>query len=847
MAALKVNNKVLNTMLAALASAILLEPDMAHAAARFAAAPHFLLLEDRERIVFFTDGRVAGAVARQRPDGTIDVVVPGASVDESVATRSFDDAAAGGPGTMRLRLSSAAGDARIEIEHAGAVERVHAFAAGNPSRLTIDLLRERARPKTAERQERQAAGRRGGRDPGGTTANKEESRRAAPAAAASPAPAVDQKRAASAPTPAPSPAALVVNVDATRAAPPPSPTASAQPAGGPAKPGDAVATAQGRSAHGTSGPIACRWRRVAGTAYCAPDPTAAAYAADLGTERLAGQLDRAHDGPGMTPLASSGAAETHLNADVELVRRARDGWLLPVVALYEHALRTHPEFADAPRTRANLALVYHALGFTPELERLARLPGDPVAPFASALLASLLREEGETRDLEPLLATASAAGGFPACLAARVRAELAADRGDEDVAAEIGRLAKVCPRTIVEDAATSWLRARVQLAGGEASKAARALVALERELPRRERALLLSDLARAYRADGHAEAARRTEERLAGGAFGPRAIRRGRVALAALAAEQGRRDAVEAELAGLSPEDVALGRKKAELASAAKLIASGQELAALAKLAQHQLDVRHLSPLEQVALARALRQVGLAGEAEKTIRGLRVIAPARLPDEFWIEVGAQALAREDAEAALATADEWVAARGGEVPVGALVLRSRAYAAKGDGRAAAALVSEQIAALDPGVARDLAIEVAEQVRSADPAAALDLARTALEAQGLEPLAASSRARALRVVAEASEATGDAASAASAFARLADEHAGEPAAAGAAYRAARLAAPAAPVPAVAKTSPSPAPKSAGGAPVDDDPLAKRVAAVGRLYAELVAGRAMNEGKP
>jgi len=151
-------------------------------------------------------------------------------------------------------------------------------------------------------------------------------------------------------------------------------------------------------------------------------------------------------------LTPNGAAETYLNADLELLQAARDGWLLPVMASYERALRAYPEFADAPRARANMALLFHALGFEPELERLSREKDRRAAPFAGVLLADLRREEEQRRDLAPLLDAGIKAGGVTACLAERVRSNLAADTAQRDAFPEaFASLAKVCPRTIVED------------------------------------------------------------------------------------------------------------------------------------------------------------------------------------------------------------------------------------------------------------------------------------------------------------------------------------------------------------------------------------------------------------
>src|SRR5260221_2966546 len=125
-----------------------------------------------------------------------------------------------------------------------------------------------------------------------------------------------------------------------------------------------------------------------------------------------------------------------------------------------------------------MALLYHALGFGPELERLSREKDRLAAPFAGVLLADLRREEEQRRDLTQLLDAGTRAGGVTACLAERVRSNLAADAEQHAAFPEaFATLAKVCPRTIVEDAATAWLRARAMTLGDDATRAAASLAA----------------------------------------------------------------------------------------------------------------------------------------------------------------------------------------------------------------------------------------------------------------------------------------------------------------------------------------------------------------------------------
>ncbi|MBM4244238.1 MAG: hypothetical protein FJ148_10530, partial [Deltaproteobacteria bacterium] len=114
-------------------------------AAELGTAPHFLRLGDRERIVLFSDGPVAGAIADHRADGSIVVTVPEVAAASAIAGREFDDAASGGDGRTKVRITTdAQGAARIEITPADPVGRVHAYATAKPARLTIDLLQKGA-------------------------------------------------------------------------------------------------------------------------------------------------------------------------------------------------------------------------------------------------------------------------------------------------------------------------------------------------------------------------------------------------------------------------------------------------------------------------------------------------------------------------------------------------------------------------------------------------------------------------------------------------------------------------------------------------------------------------------
>ena len=971
-------------------------------AAELGTPPHFLMLADRERIVLFSDGPVAGALADRRADGSIVVTVPKVAAGAAIVGREFDDAGSGGSGGTKVRVSGdPQGDARIEITSTSAVARVHAYATGKPARLTIDLLQEGAqadrpadaaragakpaaaeaaavtaaeaavaKPAAATEPKPQAAPK---SEPAAVAATKPEPAPVAPAKG-EPAPAVAAKPepapvavaknepapiaktepapiartehapapAAAKPETAPAPVAQVKNeappaahasgdaaahggiaatestpaaaaasasrdvpplldddnrdLPAAPAAPPvvaqaPVPTPTASPAvsakekkGKKGKAAVAVATAPAPAPVATGAVAAsnaatttamapatapavaaevvasvtapaapqtlvCRWRRVGGVPYCAPDPKAGIYAADLGTAEIAGLLDRARSGPTLVQLPGQGPAEAHLNADVTLVRAAKSGYLLPALAEYEHALRTYPAFEDASRSRANVALIYHTLGFAPELARLSRAKDDPVAPFAAVLLADLWRDRDEKHDLAPLLAAGRSAGGITNCIAERVAANVAADeKRAAAFPAAFAELSKVCPRTILEDSETAWLRGRAMVLGGEASRAADVLPPLAEDLPRRERALLLADVIAAQDAAGNAQGARLTEERLASGELGRRAARNARLALAARDAAEGKLGDIGGRFADLPIEDAMQTRERADVIAVGELLRQGNEIAALGMMTERKVEARSLAPADQLLLARALRKVGLLDQSRRVLAGIAAATTGRLPDGYYEETGALALAHDDAPGALDVVEQWRIARGGNAPAGAIALKARARAAKGDARGATEALEKELTPLDPVLARDVAVELAGQLRSADPAVAMRLAEGALKDSALPPLDAPREAAALAALADAAEATGDKATAQTAFTRLAREYANEPAAAGAAYRAARLAssAPAQAAPAPAGAAPAASQQAAAKAPapaaapiVDDDPLSRRLAAAGQVYAEVVAG--------
>src|SRR5690606_3242327 len=120
----------------------------------------------------------------------------------------------------------------------------------------------------------------------------------------------------------------------------------------------------------------------------------------------------------------------------------------------------------------------------------------------------------------------------------------------------------------------------------------------------------------------------------------------------------------------------------------------GNEITALGMISERDVDPRRLTLGEQVLLARALRRVGLNDQARRALADAAASTAGTLPDEYYEEPGAQALARADVAAALAAAEEWQTARG-SAQAGAIALRARARAAKGDARGASDTLEREL--------------------------------------------------------------------------------------------------------------------------------------------------------
>jgi tetratricopeptide (TPR) repeat protein len=753
--------------IALLAAVLLAVPESrARAEALFASPPHFLTLRDREQIVFFINEPVVGALASRTAADTVDVVVPRAIVDPTLRGTTFrGDESGTGAGTRVALAPGPHGNAAIRITTGDAPGGVHAYSEDDPPRLIVDLLAAAAQPTPAR------------------TATPAAKRLAARATAAS---------VARSPRPSRSPAP-------TAALPTPRPTTSGRgPSPLPTAEGhlgtlrSTLALAAAAAPDATAAAVfPCAWQRVAGVAFCAPDPDA--YAAHHELASLASALAKNADAAALPPApASDEPAALYLAADRELVIRAASGRLLPAIDLYRRALRRAPAFVDAPRARLNVALAYRTLGFDAELQSVARAAGtDPTRAVLDALVGDLAREHGATDRAREAYARAAGDGGAGACLAARGRAALLlASEPPGDASADVTRLPSLCPATLLADPETIRVQARQELAGGDPRRARAMLEGLRRAPGAGQEGIVLEDVATAAVAVGEPATARAAYTQLASGRFGARLATRGTLGLARLDAAGGDVDAGFRRLGALAPEAGSEERRRFAHDALARALVRGAAAEAVAIVVEQGLAPSALTPEEQILLARSYRAVGLTVEAEALLRRLGETLGKTAPDALWEERGDAALASAAVPQALAVADDWLRTRGTTAPAAALALRARALAALGQSTAAAQSVSEAAAQLDPVAARALRLDVAAQVRVADPAFAARLVRAALADDRAPALAAREAAAALRTLAEAAEASGEDAAALAAYGELTSRYPDQPSAAGATYRMARL---------------------------------------------------------
>lgn len=765
----------------------------------FASPPHFLALAGHEQVVFFLNEPVVGAIASRTGTDTVEVVVPRAAVDATLRGTTFRANESDTTGTTTVALTAGArGNASIRITTSEAVTGVHAYSESDPPRLIVDLAAGAAQPTATSPAPR--------RTPAPGVATATAARVASPRPTSTPASATATAPPATA-TAGRATAFPRVSARPTAAAPSARPSPATKPLTKtdlrPLRSTVAVAAAtdaEGATDTATDGPpvdrsasandFPCAWRRVAGVAFCAPDPKALAYAIAPPLAALAGALA---DGNGKTPLpeapAGDAAAPLYLHADRELVTRAPSGRLLPAIDAYRRALRRAPGFFDAPRARLNVALAYRALGFEAELRSMRDEPGsDALRPIVDGLVGDLARERGVLDRARAAYASADAGGGAGSCLAARGRAALALGADPpRDATAELSRLPDLCPPALLADVDTVRVQAREQVAAGDPRRALAMLDAV-RPPGRATDGGLLDDVAAAAAAAGDATAARQAYTQLASGRFGARLAARGALGLARLDAAGGDVAAGFRRLSDLQPDAGTAERRRFALDALLAALKRGADQEAVTMVAEHGLPVATLALEDQIRLAHAYRAVGLTTVADALLRRLAGTLGPNVPDALWEERGAAALAGGSAPAALAVADEWLRARG--TGGAALALRARALAALGQAAAAVDAATHAVATLDPLAARVLRVDLARRIRATDAALAGRLAREALADESIPALAAPEAAALLRLVAEGAEATGDDVAALAAYSVLSARYADQPSAAGATYRVARL---------------------------------------------------------
>ncbi|HZR84480.1 MAG TPA: hypothetical protein VFD92_25500 [Candidatus Binatia bacterium] len=838
-------------------------------AAEFATPPHFLALGERERIVLFAKGALTEKPTVMRhDDGSFVVEVAGAVFAPDLADQTFDDGGAGGLGDTSVYLSSADWNGRLRIADRRGIERVDAFTTGEPPRLVVEV---RAVPpqgaKPAKRASAVATPAASGTPAAPPVATATPI--APPVATATPvAPPVATATPVAPPVVTATPVATATSVappvataaPATSAAPAPTATATVAPAPTPTPTvtaiSGALAPAADASATAHRGervrPAPCRWRRVAGVGFCAPDPASPAYAGDPDTARLAAAIDAASSAPAKKGGRSSkrvpalaaprpakskagpggaaasaekpdraSAANAYLAADALFLEQAPGGWLLASAMAYAEALRFHPEFPDADRARANLAQIYAAIGFAPEVRAIATRTDVPVPAIALVTLADLLASAGDGARARAVLERVTPESGVERCLALLVEARLALDGGLPEAArAHLDRFASDCP-AIASDALAAWRSAQVLAAEGDLGGAIAAATGLELSLPPHERGRVVAEVARWSEAVGDDAIARRNYQRLATRLFGHALWRHAVREFARLDIEDGNLDGALARLSALSPEESTALAAELKLATAPRLVRSGRDAEAIALLYEPGVSLERLAPSDGVLVAGSLRRAGLLEEAARVLDRVAAASP-ELPQEFYAERAEQALARGDVDGALAASDAWQRVAGDGVAA-ALAPRVRALAAAGDLPAATAAIAA-VRTSDPALARDLAIEVAGVARASDPALAATLLASALE-PGAPPLADDRAAAVLSQLAGVAEASGDRGRAVAALQAIARDHAGSAYAADAAYRLARL-------------DPARIGTAATARAPERDRLARRMAEATKLYGEVAA---------
>jgi tetratricopeptide (TPR) repeat protein len=749
----------------------------------FTSPPHFVGDEDRRQVVFFLNEGVHGALAVRAPDGSIEVIVPGSSVDATVRGERFsgDEARVAGV----VLASAPHGATSIRIDPLDPVGEVSARALDDPPRLVVDLLAGSEKPDEAERSRPKPAATR-------VPARTAPARSPRPSQTASPR---SKSSAASAPTAAPTAMPTVSQTARPSIAPtvrkggvrlgdallaekhPPAAAGAAPTPNPPLLP--AVA--------GDVPPMPCLWQRRAGTPFCAPDARGDAYG-DEASAALARALATPGEAPPAIDLSAEHPARPYLEADRIYVGRAPDGKLLPAVRAYAAALRLAPDSPEAGRARMNVALALRAMAFDAELRAAAKVAAPGEAGLLHGLVGDLAVDLGGLDRARADFRAAEKAGGIGTCFAARGGIAVALEREEtEGARAGLAHLAQRCPPAMLADAETELLIARSKLAANDVDGAHALLDGLrERVAPPTRARVMLTSAAVAERM-GQDEKARRLYEELATGTFGARAASRAVARLALLDAAGGDLDAGIRRLGRLDGPGAGDARRTLVSQALAERKTAAESIALLEEAG---MTAQDLAPADQVHVARSYRVLGFHAEAGHVLENVRRTLGPQAPTEVWEEAAELARDRGGWPGVLTLTDEWLHARPEDGT--ARALRARAFAAMG--RRADAMAELVLAAggLDPVAVRDLRIEVAALVRPHDLATALQLLQAADAASDVPALPAPRAAALLWELGDVAEASGDVDAAREAFGTLARRYPDEPDAELAAYREARLAA-------------------------------------------------------
>ncbi len=782
--------------------ALALASPPAQAAAVFSSEPHILALGDRQQIVLFAGDPIDGAMATRRADGSWDVLVPNAGLDEGLLGRRFAGPPVGGEAqaTQVALETTSDGDVRLRLHPAGEVSRVVAYGVGRPPRLMVDLLpagadpkkRAAEQPKTKRKPPKQS-------EPKPSTGPQPVALEPALEAAAAP-PEIALKAGSEKAPLAQAPPRPETSEDpeeheqvqfadrdsssraegalATRR---PDLFASTDSEPGPivssrlrqdtsavstphvvdgsvtqaefasvravAEPEEAlterpepienVAVALGQDEFDGSGRVAlalanlvdardqhCLFTRTAGVPYCAPNGDAPGYAQESYSSGLAHRI--AAGATWLAPVRSPSAAGLFLAADRDFILRARKGWLLSTVSSYERALRLEPDFPDAIRAHMNIALIYAVLGFAPELGVSASDKTNPARAFASALLGDRRLESGLFGEAAVLYERAATGGGMAACLAARGLAGLALAEGRTERAhAGLSSLRDLCPRGLVDDPDTERLRARIALALGDPDGALATLERVEGRLKHQERGAILRERATIAEGAGRLDVAGEAWASLETGRYGPMLEAEAAIALARLEGTQEAVDDGLSRLSDLPPDDRARARRELLIDVSGDALQSGDDLSAVAMILGEGLDPAGLAPREQVELAAAYRRLGLVPQAREMLERVEANNRGGLPETYWAERGAFALATGDLGAAEETLSRWQRSRGGNPSVGELELRAEVLAGRNAGTTAIEGVLSRLAGIDRRRAVATRWRVAAILADSDPVAGVAL--------------------------------------------------------------------------------------------------------------------------